>query len=186
MKNSLKEEYSKVIAPKLGREFEIKNSLAIPSVIKIVVNMGVGNIVKDKEKLKVASRDLAAITGQKPIVRAAKLDVAGFNLRRGMPVGLSVTLHGSRKYAFLQRLVSVVLPRLRDFRGTKLSSFDRQGNYTIGLTDYSVFPEIDLSKGSAVGGLEITLVTSAKDKKQAKRLLELLGMPFEKTTNDKR
>lgn len=180
---NLKEKYEKDIAPQIREEFGINNKLATPKVVKVVVNMGIGGLSKDKEKFKTAKRDLAAITGQKPSLRLAKVDVAGFSLRRGMPVGLSVTLRGKRKYDFLQRLFSIVLPRLRDFRGTSLSSFDEQGNYTIGLADYSVFPEIDLSKGSAVGGLEITIVTSTMNKKRAKALLKLLGMPFQK--NDK-
>lgn len=177
---NLKEKYEKDIAPQIREEFDINNKLATPKVQKVVINMGIGAIAKDKRLLKTAQLDLAAITGQKPSLRPAKIDVAGFSLRKGMPVGLSVTLRGNRKYDFLQRLFSIVLPRLRDFRGTKLNSFDNQGNYTLGLADYSVFPEIDLSKGTPVGGLEITIVTSAKSKKQARKLLKLLGMPFQK------
>lgn len=178
--NSLKKDYEEKIAKELSGEFGIKSSLAIPRVKKVVVNMGVGQIAKNKEGLKAAQENLAIITGQKPSVRQAKISVASFSLRKGMPVGLKVTLRGVRMYDFLQRFFSIVLPRLRDFRGVSNKSFDKSGNYTIGLEEMSVFPEIDITKTNASQGLEITIVTNTKDVEKSKKLLELLGLPFEK------
>jgi len=178
--NRLKEKYQKEIAPALAKEFEIKNPLAIPKVEKIVLNMGLGEMIKSKELKETASKDLAAITGQTPSVRAAKVSIAAFGLRAGMPVGLSVTLRGERMYDFLDRLISITLPRFRDFRGVPVRSFDKVGNYTLGITEHTVFPEIDLSKGAAPRGLELTIVTNSKSVEKSKRLLELMGMPFEK------
>lgn len=176
----LKEKYEKEVAPTLAKEFEIKNALAIPKIEKIVLNMGLGEMIKTKELKATASKDLAAITGQTPSVRAAKVSIAAFGLRAGMPVGLSVTLRGERMYDFLDRLVSITLPRFRDFRGVPNKSFDKVGNYTLGITEHTVFPEVDLSKGVAPRGLEITIVTNSKSIEKSRRLLELLGMPFEK------
>jgi len=181
-KSELKQLYQSKISAKLVKEFGITNSLAVPRLTKIIVSAGIGSLAKEKEALKKAENDLAIITGQKPTVRQAKVSVAGFNLRQGMPVGLKVTLRGDRMYDFLHKLFSIALPRLRDFRGTSLKSFDGQGNYTLGLSDYTIFPEINLTKDTGTGGLEVTMVTSTKDKEQAKKLLELLGMPFEKNT----
>ncbi len=178
--NSLKKEYEEKITKELSKEFDIKDSLAIPRVKKVVVNMGIGQIAKSKEGLKAAQENLAIITGQKPSVRQAKISVASFSLRKGMPVGLKVTLRGVRMYDFIQRFFSIVLPRLRDFRGVSNKSFDKSGNYTIGLEEMSVFPEIDITKTNASQGLEITIVTNTKDIERSKKLLELLGLPFEK------
>lgn len=178
--NSLKKDYEEKIVKELSKEFGIKNSLAIPRVKKVVVNMGVGQIAKNKEGFKAAQENLAIITGQKPSVRQAKISVASFSLRKGMPVGLKVTLRGVRMYDFIQRFFSIVLPRLRDFRGVSNKSFDKSGNYTIGLEEMSVFPEIDITKTNASQGLEITIVTNTKDVEESKKLLELLGLPFEK------
>lgn len=164
----------------MAKEFGIANKLAVPRLKKIVVNMGIGDLAKEKQAFAKLQENLAAITGQKPAVRLAKLSVAGFGIRAGMPVGLSVTLRGSRMYDFLGRLTAVVLPRLRDFRGVPDKGFDQVGNYTLGLTDYTVFPEISLEKVEKPRGLEITFVVSGKDKAQAKRLLELMGMPWQK------
>lgn len=175
----LKEKYEKEVQDKLASEFSIKNKMALPKITKVVVNTGIGDVIKNKEALKQAKEDLAKITGQAPSVREAKHAVASFSLRAGMPVGLKVTLRGRRMYDFLDRLFSVVLPRLRDFRGLSLKSFDQGGNYTLGIEEHTVFPEIDLTK-SGTRGLEVTIVTNTKDKKKAKRLLELMGMPFEK------
>lgn len=183
--SGFKEKYEKEVVPKLAREFGIKNSMAVPRLDKVVVNMGIGEIARDKNTMKAAIADLALITGQKPTVRPAKVSVAGFNLREGMPVGLKVTLRGKRMYDFLQKLFSVVLPRLRDFRGLPLTSFDKGGNYTLGIAEHTVFPEIDLGKSSP-HGLEITIVTDTKDVEKAKKLLELLGMPFEREQESKR
>lgn len=175
----LKDKYEKEIVASLKKELGIDNKLAVPKLKKVVVNVGIGAIHKSKESIKQAREDLAKITGQAPSVREAKNAVASFSLRRGAPVGLKVTLRGVRMYDFLDRLFSVVLPRLRDFRGVPLGSFDNRGNYTLGVEEQGVFPEVDISK-SGSRGLEVTIVTSTDDKKKAKKLLSALGMPFEK------
>ena len=175
----LQNTYKEEIIPKLKKEYAIKNIMAVPRVEKIVVNAGVGDLTKNKEGLEKATKELAAITGQMPSVRNAKLSVASFGLREGQPVGLKVTLRGKRMYDFLEKLITIVLPRLRDFRGVSLTSFDQHGNYNLGLKNYSVFPEIDVAQSSG-RGVEITMVTSTKDKEQSKKLLELLGVPVEK------
>jgi len=175
----LKQKYNKEISKKLSGEFDIKNFMAIPKVVKVVVNMGVGDTLKDKSLLEAAVSELSEITGQKPSIRAAKVSVASFGVRRGMNVGLKTTLRGERMYAFLDKLFSIVLPRLRDFRGVPLKSFDKAGNYTLGITEHSVFPEIDITK-SRPRGLEITIVTNTNNPEVSKKLLEYLGMPFEK------
>lgn len=184
-KSRLREKYEEEIVPQLAKELGTKNSLAIPKITKIVVNMGIGAASKNKELLNQARGDLAAITGQMPSVRQAKVSVASFSLRRGMPVGLKVTLRGNRMYDFLDKVISIVLPRLRDFRGVSLKSFDKSGNYSLGIREHIVFPEIDLSKSSAKG-LEITIVTNTRNKEISKRLLELIGMPFEKGQENKK
>lgn len=161
-------------------EFNIKNPMAVPRVEKVVVNIGAGEATKSREIMESWSRDLAIITGQKPSLRKAKVSVAAFGIRKGAPVGLKVTLRGERAFSFLEKLFAVVLPRLSDFRGVPLKSFDKVGNYTLALTDHTIFPEIDSSKVTKPFGLEITIVTDTKDKKMSKRLLELMGMPFEK------
>jgi large subunit ribosomal protein L5 len=176
----LKEKYEKEVKGTLASEFDIKNNLAIPRVTKVVVNMGIGLAAKNQQQMDALKRDLAVITGQAPAIRNAKVSIATFNLRAGMPVGLSVTLRGERMYAFLDRLFSIVLPRLRDFRGVPLKSFDKMGNYTLGFEEHTVFPEIDPTKSAAAHGLEITIVTTAGTPEKAKRLLELLGCPFVK------
>jgi len=179
-KNRLVEKYKNEVTPELIKEYSIKNPHAVPMVGKVVVNMGVGDMSKNKEQRDSLVRDLATITGQKPSVRAAKISVASFSLRKGMPVGLTITLRGDRMYSFLDKLFSIVLPRLRDFRGVKTSSFDKKGNYTLALTEHTVFPEIDLSKSASPRGLEISIVTNSDDVEKSKRMLELMGMPFEK------
>jgi large subunit ribosomal protein L5 len=179
-KLNLAQKYTKEVLPVMAKEFGVANKLAVPRLQKIVVNMGIGDLAKDKANFAKLQTNLAAITGQKPSVRLAKLSVAGFGIRAGMPVGLSVTLRGSRMYDFLGRLTGVVLPRLRDFRGIANKGFDSVGNYTLGLAEYTVFPEVSLEKVDKPRGLEITFVIGGKDKIQSKRLLELLGMPFEK------
>ncbi len=161
-------------------EFGIRNKMAVPRIVKVVVNSGVGSISKNKEMLDAVVKDMALITGQKPSVRKSKVSVSAFDLRKGQPVGIKVTLRGNRALSFLEKLFSVVLPRLNDFRGVPVDSFDRDGNYTLGLSDHTIFPEVDLSKVTKPFGLEITIVTSTKDKERSKRLLELLGMPFER------
>ena len=172
--------YKKQIYPKLAKEFEIKNKMAVPNISKIVVNIGIGDATKDKGVVKSVSDVLATITGQKPSLRAAKKSIAGFGLREGMPVGLKVTLRGKRMYDFFEKLVAITLPRLRDFRGLSTSSFDGHGNYSLGLNDYTVFPEIDLTKVKQARGIEITIVTNTNDVEKSKKLLGYLGMPFKK------
>lgn len=180
----LKEKYNKEVLSKLMKEFDIDNEMAVPKISKVTLNMGVGDTLKDKGLLEAAKKDLAAISGQEPSVRAAKVSVASFSLRRGMPVGLKSTLRGEKMWAFLDRLISIVLPRFRDFRGLPLKSFDKFGNYTLGITEHVVFPEIDIAK-SQPRGLEVTITTSGKDVKIVRRMLELLGMPFEKGVKGK-
>lgn len=179
MAKTLQQKYEQELASELVKEFGIKNKMATPKVEKVIVNMGIGEEGKDKGQRREAIQDLAAITGQKPSVRQAKVSVAGFGIRKGMPVGLKVTLRGKRMYDFLERLFNIVLPRLRDFRGVSLDSFDNAGNYTLGIEEHSVFPEIDISK-TKPKGLEVTIVTNTKDVKKAESLLRALGMPFEK------
>lgn len=179
--NRLKEKYIKEVKSVLTKEFDIKNQMSLPKLTKVVVNMGVGEVAKNKQGLEALEKDLAAITGQFPSVRNARVSIASFSLRAGMPVGLSVTLRGERMYSFLDRLFSIVLPRLRDFRGVADKSFDKQGNYTLGLAEHTVFPEIDPTKSASPHGLEITIVTTTGDVLKSKKLLELLGMPFAKS-----
>lgn len=199
--NRLKEKYNKEIKQILAKEFAIKNSMSIPKPVKVVVNMGVGEAAKNQQTMDALKRDMATFTGQLPSVRNAKVSIASFSLRAGMPVGLTVTLRGERMYAFLDRLFSIVLPRLRDFRGIPVKSFDGRGNYTLGLTEHTVFPEIDLGKAAQAHGLEITVVVKTGDLTdksatnvsgnpntaviKSKRLLELLGMPFVKEEESK-
>ena len=181
-KSRLNKKYEKEIIKKLASEFDISNKMAVPKVNKVVVNMGVGNAAGDKGLMEQARNDLTAITGQLPSTRAARISVASFSVREGMPVGLKVTLRKDRMYNFLDKLFSVVLPRLRDFRGVPIKSFDKNGNYTLGIEESTVFPEIDLAK-SKPRGLEVTIVTSTDDVKKARALLTHLGMPFVKEEN---
>jgi large subunit ribosomal protein L5 len=176
----LREKYEKEVLPVVMGECNLKSMMAVPRLKKIVVNMGTSDLLKDRDRKEKLMGDLAAITGQKPAVRPAKVSVAGFGIREGNPVGLVVTLRGERMYDFMDRLISIVLPRLRDFRGVPTKSFDEQGNYTLGMTEYSVFPEIDISKVDRAHGLEITFVINAGDKDVSRRLLELMGIPFMK------
>lgn len=180
LKSRLKEKYKKEVAPSLKKEFGIKNTMATPKVEKVVINMGVGEMIKNKELGASLAKDLAVISGQTPSLRRAKVSIAAFGLRRGMPVGYSVTLRGVRMYHFLDKLFSIVLPRLRDFRGVKVNSFDRRGNYTLGFSEHTVFPEIDTAKVAQPRGFEVVIVTNSESVEKSKRLLELLGMPFEK------
>jgi large subunit ribosomal protein L5 len=183
---NLKDRYKTEISKKLEKELDIKNKMAIPKVEKVVINMGTGDLVKNKEGSKSAMADLTMIIGQKPSVRPAKISVAGFNVREGMPVGLSATLRGQKMYDFLEKLFTIVLPRLRDFRGLSLKSFDKNGNYTIGIVEHTVFPEVDINKSAAARGLEVTIVTSTKDVEESKKLLILMGMPLEKEEESKK
>lgn len=177
---NLQELYQSQIVEKLAGEFGIKNKMAVPYIQKIVINMGIGDSKDNKEDIERASKELAAISGQRPSTRLAKKSVAGFSLRKGEPVGLLATLRGKRMYDFLERLIKIVLPRLRDFRGMSRKSFDLSGNYTVGFAEHTVFPEIDLGKVSKTRGLEVTLVIGNSNPEKSRRLLEEFGMPFEK------
>lgn len=180
MKGRFLEKYEKETREKLSEEFGIKNIFAVPKILKVVINIGIGDVAKNQTGIDTLKKDLAQITGQTPSIRPARVSIASFNIRSGMPVGLSVTLRGVRMYSFLDRLFSIVLPRLRDFRGISDKSFDSFGNYSLGLTEHTIFPEVDLVKSAPAHGMEITIVTSAKNKDRSKRLLELLGCPFKK------
>ncbi len=173
--------YNKEILPVLMKEFNLKNKFAIPKLSKIVVNVGLGEALTDKNIIDKVSKQLAIICGQKPSVTVARRSISSFKLRAGSPIGLKVTLRGKRMYDFLLKLISIVFPRVRDFRGINPKSFDNQGNYSLGFTEQTIFPEISFDQVDKVRGLEITLVTSTKDIKKAYRLLELLGMPFAKS-----
>ena len=174
----LKERYQKEVAPAIAKEFGIKNPMAIPRVKKVVLNMGMGEAIANAKILDTASEELRAITGQKPVVTKAKKSIASFKLRQGMPIGVMVTLRGERMYEFLDRLVSIALPRVRDFRGISPKAFDGRGNYTIGVREQLIFPEIDFNKVDKLRGMNISIVTTARDDEQARALLKGLGMPF--------
>jgi large subunit ribosomal protein L5 len=176
----LSRKYAEDVAPRLKEKFGLKNIMQIPKIDKIVVNMGVGGARENKAMLDSALKDLSIITGQKPLVTKAKHSVAGFKLREGMPIGLKVTLRGGRMWEFLDRLVSIAIPRIRDFRGLSRKSFDGRGNYSLGLGEQIVFPEIDLDKLQFVQGMDIAIVTTAQSDEMASDLLEWLGMPFKK------
>jgi large subunit ribosomal protein L5 len=176
----LEDKYKKEVVGKLMEEFKIKNPMAVPTIGKVVVNVGAGEALKSKDLIESWAKDLAIITGQKPSIRKARVSVSAFGVRKGAPVGLKCTLRGERAWSFLERLFAIVLPRLSDFRGVSLDAFDKEGNYTLGLPDFTIFPEIDVTKVNKPFGLEITIVTTTKDKEISKRFLELLGMPFEK------
>ncbi len=177
---SLEDKYQSLI-PDLQKILQEKNPLAVPKITKIVVNMGTKDLLRDKEAKEKLLRDLALITGQKPKIQPAKKSIAGFGVREGNPVGLTVTLRGKRMYSFLQKLISIVLPRLRDFRGVSKSSFDTSGNYTLGLSEYNVFPEIDIINAIKNQGLEITIVINSHSGEKSLILLDKLGLPFEKS-----
>lgn len=173
----LKERYNQEVRAKLRERFGIKNDMATPRLVKITVNMGVGSAVENKSRVETAAKDLAMITGQQPTIRKAREAISAFKLRDGMPIGCAVTLRGARMWEFLDRLVSVVLPRIRDFRGVK-DRLDGRGNYTLGLAEQTVFPEIELDKIDFVQGMDITFVTTAPTDEQGYFLLKELGMPF--------
>lgn len=172
--------YNEVVVPKLMKELEIKNIMECPKLEKIVVNMGVGEATQNSKLIDAAMADLTIITGQKPLLRKAKKSEAGFKLREGMPIGAKVTLRKERMYDFLDRLVNVVLPRVRDFEGVPSNSFDGRGNYSVGLRDQLVFPEIDFDKVEKLLGMSITMVSSAKTDEEGRALLKAFGMPFKK------
>ena len=172
--------YREEVVPKLQAEFGMSNRLAVPRLEKIVINMGLGRALAESERIPAAVQDLSMITGQRPMVTKARRSVAGFKLREGNPIGCKVTLRGARLYEFLDRLINVAIPRIRDFRGLSPDAFDGQGNYTLGLTEQAVFPEIGLDDVQFVQGMHITLVITGSSVARARRLLEELGMPFRK------
>ena len=178
--NRLKEKQSKEITPALMSKFNYKSVMQAPKLEKIVINMGVGDAVQNAKALDKAVEELTLITGQKPVITRAKKSIAGFRLREGMPIGAKVTLRGERMYEFFDKLVSVSLPRVRDFRGISKKSFDGRGNYTLGVKEQLIFPEIDYDKVSKVRGMDIVIVTTANTDEEARELLTQFGMPFQK------
>lgn len=174
----LKELYRKHVVPKLMSEFGYKNIMQVPRIEKVVVNIGVGEAVANAKALDGAVRDLTMITGQKPLVRKAKKSISTFKLREGMPIGVKATLRGDTMYYFLDRLMNIALPRTRDFRGVPRDAFDGRGNYTLGLREQLIFPEIDYDTIDKIRGMEVSIVTTAKTDEEGRRLLQLLGMPF--------
>ena len=176
--NRLKEKYLTEVAPALQKEFGYDNVMRIPRLHKAVVNIGMGEAIQNAKAMDNAQRDIAEITGQKPVVTRAKRSVAAFKLREGMPIGVMVTLRDRHMWDFLDKLMNVALPRLRDFQGVSPDAFDGRGNYTLGIREQLVFPEIDYDKVDKVRGMEITIVTTAHNDEEGRRLLKLLGMPF--------
>ncbi|MBA3532421.1 MAG: 50S ribosomal protein L5 [Ardenticatenales bacterium] len=174
----LKQEYNERIQQTLLNDLGLKNPMQAPRMEKVVINIGMGEALTNANSIEAAARDLATITGQKPVVTRAKKSVANFRLREGVPIGVKVTLRGEKMWNFLDRLMNVALPRQRDFRGISADSFDGRGNYTLGLSEQLVFPEIDYDKIDRLRGMEITIVTTAKTDEEGRRLLTLLGMPF--------
>lgn len=178
--NALKERYKKDIVPALMKDFSFKNVMEVPNIQKLVVNIGMGEALDNPNSLDAAVKDLTAITGQKPVVTAAKKSVANFKLREGRQIGVKVTMRGERMWALVDRLVNIALPRVRDFRGVSSESFDGRGNYTLGIKEQLIFPEINYDSIDKIRGMEITFVTTAKNDEHAKALLGYLGMPFRK------
>lgn len=174
----LKEKYKKEVIPALMREFSYKNVMQVPKLKAIVLNVGMGEATQDIKLLDVAMEELATITGQRPVVTKAKKSIAGFKLRKGMPVGCKVTLRGDRMYEFLDKFISLALPRIRDFKGVGAKSFDSRGNYAFGVKEQIIFPEIDYDKVKGIHGMDVIIVTSAKTDKEGRALLKHLGMPF--------
>ena len=177
----LKEQYKKEIVPALQKEFNFKNAMQMPQLDKIVLNMGLGDAVADSKVVKGAVAEMEAISGQKAMVTRARQSIAGFKLREGMPIGCKVTLRGERMYEFLDRLINIAMPRIRDFRGMSAKSFDRQGNYNFGLTEQIIFPEINYDKVDKVRGMNITIATTAANDDEARALLTAFNFPFKKS-----
>ena len=178
--NSMLEKYKTIVVPAMEKEFGYKNVMQVPKIEKIIVSRGLGDVKDNSGAFNKAVDELAAITGQKPLVTLAKKSIANFKLRQGMKIGAKVTLRGEQMYEFLERLISIALPRVRDFQGVNDKSFDGKGNYAMGLTEQLVFPEISYEKIDKIRGLDIVIVTTAKTDKEAKALLEKLGMPFKR------
>ncbi|AOG60811.1 50S ribosomal protein L5 [Spiroplasma helicoides] len=178
--NRLEKLYKEKIIPELFKEKQYKSIMQVPKITKVVINQGIGDAVQDSKRLDDAVAELALITGQKPLVTKAKKSLAAFKLREGMPIGAKVTLRGKRMYEFLDRLISVALPRVRDFRGVPKTSFDKQGNYSLGIKEQIIFPEIDYDKVKKIRGMDITIVTTANNREDAFALIQKMGMPFSK------
>jgi large subunit ribosomal protein L5 len=178
--NVLKERYQNEVVPALMKELNLSNIMQVPRINKVVVNIGLGEALDNPKALEAASGDLAKITGQKPVITKARRSIAAFKLREGRAIGTVVTLRGEKMWAFLDRVMNIVLPRVRDFRGVSLNAFDGRGNYTLGLREQIIFPEIEYDKVDKVRGMEVTIVTSARSDDQAAVMLQLLGMPFRK------
>ena len=174
------EKFEKEVTPALMSKFEYTSVMQVPKVDKIVINMGVGDAVQNTKALDAAVEDLTIISGQKPVITKAKKSIAGFRLREGMPIGTKVTLRGERMYEFLDKLISISLPRVRDFRGVSKRAFDGRGNYTLGVKEQLIFPEIDYDKVSKIRGMDINIVTTANSDEEAHELLKQFGMPFQK------
>ncbi|MFO7995794.1 MAG: 50S ribosomal protein L5 [Dehalococcoidia bacterium] len=181
MKSRLQEKYLADVAPQLKARLGYDNIMQLPKLEKIVLSIGLGEAIQDAKALEAAEKDLAKISGQHPVITKAKKSISPFKLRAGMPIGMMVTLRGKRMYDFFDKLVNVVLPRFRDFRGVSRDSFDGRGNYSLGIKEQIVFPEIDYDKIDKIRGLEVTIVTTAKNDNEASTLLELMGMPFRRT-----
>ncbi len=180
--NRLREKYQNEVRKQLQEELGYKNAHQIPRIEKVVVNAGVGRAVADSKHIETVTHTLTKVTGQAPVTTVAKNSIAGFKLREGNKIGVSVTLRGERMYEFLDRLVAIALPRIRDFRGISATAFDRQGNYSVGLREQSVFPEISYEEAATTHGLQVNVVTTAKTKEESKRLLELMGFPFRRNS----
>lgn len=180
MASRMKEKYLKEVVPALQKEFSYKNPMQVPGIHKVVVNIGMGEAIQNAKAMDAAVSDLATITGQRPVITRAKRSVAAFKLREGMQIGCMVTLRGDRMYHFLDKLMNVALPRIRDFQGISSEAFDGRGNYTLGLREQLVFPEIDYDKIDKVRGMEISIVTTARTDEEGRQLLKLMGMPFKK------
>ncbi len=178
MNARLKDKYQKEVVPALKKEFGYKNVMAVPKVEKVVVNMGLGEATSNAKLVDTGADELARITGQKPVVRRAKKSIAAFKVRKGMPIGTMVTLRGERMWEFLDRLMNIALPRVRDFKGVSPKGFDGRGNYTLGLRDQLLFPEIDYMKVDKARGMNVSVVTTAKTDEEARKLLQFIGMPF--------
>lgn len=174
----LLEQYKQEITPKLMEKFAYKNIMQVPKIEKIIINIGVGEAIQNPKAMDGAVNDLMAISGQKPVITKAKKSIAGFKLREGMPIGCKVTLRGDRMYDFLYRLINIVLPRVRDFRGVSPQAFDGRGNYSLGIKEQTIFPEIEYDKIDKIRGLEVVIVTTAKTDEEARELLKSMGMPF--------
>jgi large subunit ribosomal protein L5 len=174
----MKERYDKEVAPALSKEFGYKSSMEVPRLVKVVVNVGLGEAIQNPKLLDAAVKELSDLTGQKPVVRKAKKSIASFKLREGMAIGCTVTLRRERMWEFLDRLINIALPRIRDFKGVSGKAFDGRGNYTLGLKEQFIFPEIDYDKVEMVHGMDVSIVTTAKNDEEGKALLRHMGMPF--------